>query len=144
MDSNDATELFIYSGLEPNINTRATGSEFLNAYELSSDYSGQEFKFYKNGILRKSGTLSNEVIESGDYYVNDTNRVIFSDDISEDGIVPDASTITLPAKQFILTITQWGPLTATRLLLKRLRMFSLMGKSYIRVGELHTYMAAEA
>ena len=90
LDSNDATELFIYSGLEPNINTRTTGSEFLNSYELPSDYSGQEFKFYKNGILRKSGTLSNGVIESGDYYVNDTNKVIFSDDISEDGIVPDA------------------------------------------------------
>ena len=84
------TELFIYSGLETNINKRAEANTFENGFELTTGYTGQEFKFYKNGILRKSGILSNNEIVSGAYIVTGTNKVVFSDPLEEDGFAPDA------------------------------------------------------
>ena len=90
IDSSDSTELFIYSGLETNINKRAEANTFENGFELTTGYTGQEFKFYKNGILRKSGILSNNEIVSGDYIVTGTNKVVFSDPLEEDGFAPDA------------------------------------------------------
>lgn len=81
----DTSEIYCYTGIDEGLNKSVAPKLNLNAFDLNSGYTGQDFVFYRNGLFQRSGVLSGEKIVSGNFYVSGDRTLVPTGVINEDG-----------------------------------------------------------
>jgi hypothetical protein len=103
----DTSEIYCYTGLDSDLNNVASPKSNIQAFDLGTGYTGQNFAFYRNGIFQKSGVYDGSQIQSGDFYVSGADKIVLTGTINEDGQL-DANVYDLIDEDIFFTDYQSG------------------------------------
>ena len=81
----DTSEIYCYTGFDSDLNNAANPRLNIQAFDLGTGYTGQNFAFYRNGIFQKSGIYDGSQIQSGDFYVSGADKIVLTGVINEEG-----------------------------------------------------------
>ncbi len=86
----DDIEIYCYTGIDRDLNKKPEVRLNYNVFDLGTGHTGQDFAFYRNGFLQRSGSWDGLEIQSGNFYVSGGRYIISTGAINEDGVLDNA------------------------------------------------------